>query len=105
MTYAVIRSGGKQYTVRPGAKLKVEKLPGEPGESVELADVLMVADGDSVTVGTPTVTGAKVVAEIVAQGKHAKIHVFKYKPKVRYRRRTGHRQQYTELAIKEIVTK
>ena len=104
MTYAVIRSGGKQYTVREGDSLKVERLTGEPGESLEIADVLMVSDGDSITVGAPLVTGAKVMAEIVEHGKGEKIVIFKYKPKVRYRKRTGHRQQYTELAIKQIVT-
>jgi large subunit ribosomal protein L21 len=103
MTYAVIRSGGKQYTVREGDSLKVEKLAGEPGESLEIADVLMVSDGDSITVGAPLVTGAKVMAEIVEHGKGEKIVVFKYKPKVRYRKRTGHRQQFTKLAIKQIV--
>jgi large subunit ribosomal protein L21 len=104
MTYAVIRTGGKQYTVREGATLKVEKLAGEPGDSLDLGEVLMVADGDSVTVGTPTVSGARVVAEIVEHGKGDKIIVFKYKPKIRYRKKTGHRQQYTQLAVKQIVT-
>ena len=103
--YAVIRTGGKQYTVRPGEKLEVEKLDGEVGADIELTDVLMVADGDAVTVGTPSVSGAKVVAEVVEQGKHKKIVVFKYKPKIRYRKRTGHRQQFTRLSVKEIVTK
>lgn len=103
MTYAVIRTGGKQYTVREGTTLNVERLPGEPGDSLELGDVLMVSDGETVTVGTPVVAGAKVLAEIVAHGKGEKIHVFKYKPKVRYRKRTGHRQQYTKLAIKQIL--
>ena len=103
--YAVIRTGGKQYTVRPGEKLDVEKLDGEVGADIELTDVLMVADGDAVTVGTPSVSGAKVVAEVVEQGKHKKIVVFKYKPKIRYRKRTGHRQQFTRLSVKEIVTK
>jgi large subunit ribosomal protein L21 len=103
--YAVIRTGGKQYTVRPGEKLDVEKLDGDVGSSIELTDVLMVADGDAVTVGTPSVAGAKVVAEVVEQGKHKKIVVFKYKPKIRYRKRTGHRQQFTRLSVKEIVTK
>jgi large subunit ribosomal protein L21 len=100
----VIQSGGKQYTVRPGDTLTVEKLDGDAGSSVELTDVLMVADGDAVTVGTPTVSGARVVAEIVEHGKGKKVVVFKYKPKIRYRKRTGHRQQFTRLAVKEIVT-
>ena len=104
MTYAVIRTGGKQYTVREGTTLQVERLPGEPGDSLELGDVLMVSDGDTITVGAPLVAGAKVLAEIVEHGKGEKIHVLKYKPKVRYRKRTGHRQQYTKLAIKQIIT-
>jgi large subunit ribosomal protein L21 len=102
--YAVIRSGGKQYTVRPGETLDVEKIEGDAGSSVELTDVLMVADGDTVTVGSPLVSGARVVADIVEHGKHKKIIVFKYKPKIRYRKRTGHRQQFTRLAVREIVT-
>ncbi len=102
--YAVIRSGGKQYTVRPGDSLDVEKLDGEVGSSVELTNVLMVADGGAVSVGAPSVAGAKVVADIVEQGKHKKVVVFKYKPKIRYRKKTGHRQQFTRLAIKDIVT-
>ena len=101
--YAVIRSGGKQYTVRPGDSLNVEKLDGEVGSQVELTDVLMVADGDTVSVGAPSVAGAKVVAEVVEHGKGKKVVVFKYKPKIRYRKRTGHRQQFTRLAIKDIV--
>jgi large subunit ribosomal protein L21 len=101
--YAVIRSGGKQYTVRPGERLNVEKLEGEVGSTVELTDVLMVADGDAVSVGAPAVSGARVTAEIVEHGKGKKVVVFKYKPKIRYRKKTGHRQQFTRLAIKDIV--
>ncbi len=103
--YAVIRSGGKQYTVRPGESLDVEKLEGEVGARVELRDVLMVADGDDVTVGAPSVDGARVVAEIVEHGKHKKVTVFKYKSKIRYRKRTGHRQQFTRLRVTDILTK
>lgn len=103
--YAVIRTGGKQYTVRPGEKLDVEKLDGDVGSDIELTDVLMVADGDAVTVGTPSVAGAKVVAEVIEHGKRKKVVVFKYKPKIRYRKRTGHRQQFTRLSVKEIVAK
>ncbi len=102
--YAVIKSGGKQYTVRPGDSLDVEKLEGEAGSSIELTEVLMVSDGDSVTVGAPSVAGARVVAEIVEHGKGKKIQVFKYKNKIRYRKRTGHRQQFTRLNVREILT-
>jgi len=102
--YAVIQTGGKQYTVRPGGTLNVEKLDGEAGSEVELTDVLMVADGEMVSVGVPLVSGAKVLAEIVEHGKGKKVIVFKYKQKIRYRKKTGHRQQFTRLAVKEIVT-
>ncbi len=102
--YAVIKSGGKQYTVRPGDRLDVEKLEGDAGSSIELTDVLMVSDGDTVAVGTPSVAGARVVAEIVEHGKGKKIQVFKYKNKIRYRKRTGHRQQFTRLNVREILT-
>jgi large subunit ribosomal protein L21 len=102
--YAVIKSGGKQYTVREGETLDVELLPIAPGESVELDQVLMVGEGANVTVGQPLVAGAKVVADVVSHGKGDKIIVFEYKAKTRYRRKTGHRQQFTRLAIREIVS-
>jgi len=104
MAYAVIRTGGKQYTVREGDSLNIERIDGDPGSTVTLTDVLMVADGDNVTVGTPLVTGAAVTAEIVEHGKGEKIHVFHYKAKVRYSKRTGHRQQFTRLAIRGITS-
>ncbi len=104
MSYAVIRTGGKQYTVREGQTVKVELLAGEPGDSVELPEVLLISDeAGGVTAGTPTIPGAKVVAEIVGHGKRPKIHVFHYKAKVRYSKRTGHRQRYTQLAIRRIA--
>jgi large subunit ribosomal protein L21 len=96
--YAVIKTGGKQYRVEEGDTLRVEKLPGEPGTSIELTDVLMVG-GDTVAVGTPGVAGAKVTAEIVAQDRAKKIIVFKMKRRKGYRRKRGHRQPYTELKI------
>lgn len=101
--YAILETGGKQYKVRPGDTLQVEKLPAEPGETIELGRVLMVADGDEVSIGTPVVPGAKVLAEVVEQRRGPKIIVFKYKAKVRYRRKMGHRQPLTTLRIKEIV--
>ena len=100
--YAILETGGKQYKVRPGDTLQVEKLPVEPGDTIELDRVLMVADDDSVAIGAPVVEGAKVVAEVVDQRRGPKIIVFKYKAKVRYRRKTGHRQSLTTLRIKEI---
>lgn len=101
--YAIVQTGGKQYKVSPGETIDVERLVAEEGSTIELDRVLLVADGERVTVGTPTVEGAKVIAEVLSEGKGEKIIVFKYKPKVRYRKKTGHRQIYTRLAIKEIV--
>ena len=101
--YAVIRSGGKQYKVKPNQLLDVERLPADVGAVVELSDVLMVADGDDVTVGQPRVTGARVVAEVMEHGRGPKLIVFKYKNKTRYRKKTGHRQAYTRLAIRQIL--
>ena len=101
--YAVIRSGGKQYKVEPNQLLDVERLPADVGAVVELSDVLMVADGDDVTVGQPRVTGARVVAEVMEHGRGPKLIVFKYKNKTRYRKKTGHRQAYTRLAIRQIL--
>jgi large subunit ribosomal protein L21 len=100
--YAVIETGGKQYKVSPGQTIDVEKLAVEGG-SIELDRVHLFADGDKVTLGKPTIDGAKVIAEVVEEGKKDKVIVFKYKPKVRYRIKRGHRQPYTRLAIKEIV--
>jgi large subunit ribosomal protein L21 len=104
IVYAIVATGGKQYRVEPGQHLDVERLIGEPGSQVELPEVLLVADGDVVTVGQPTVPGARVVAELLDQAKGKKIIVFKYKSKVRYRRKTGHRQQISRLVVRDIVT-
>jgi len=101
--YAVVETGGKQYKVQPDETLQVERLPAEVGATVELDRVLLVGDGDAVEVGQPTVAGARVIAEVVAQEKGDKIIVFRYKRKVRYRRKTGHRQHLTRLRIKEIA--
>jgi large subunit ribosomal protein L21 len=99
--YAVIKTGGKQYRVSEGDRLRVEKLAGEVGGTVELGEVLMLG-GDAPKVGKPTVPGAKVVAEIVAQDRAKKIIVFKIKRRKNYRRKNGHRQPFTELRIKAI---
>ena len=101
--YAIVRSGGKQYRVEVGSKINVERLTAAEGDKVELPDVLLLADGGQVTAGNPTVAGAKVTAQVVEQGRGPKAVVFKYKAKVRYRKRTGHRQRFTRLAIEEIV--
>jgi len=89
--------------VSPGDHIKVEKLPAEPGATVDFDQVLLVSQGDKVSVGQPTVPDARVRAEVVSHGLGDKIVVFKYHSKTRYRRKTGHRQAYSELAIKEIV--
>ena len=101
--YAIIETGGKQYKVSPGQTIDVERLDIAEGNTVELDRVLLIADDDKVTVGTPIVDGAKVIATSQGEGKGKKIIVFKYKPKVRYRKKTGHRQLYTRLTIDKIV--
>lgn len=98
-----MQTGGKQYRVEPGKTIDVELLPAEPGTEVEFGEVLLLVDGDSVTVGNPIVAGASVRAEVVDEGRDRKVIVFKYKAKTHYRRKQGHRQRFTRLAIKEIV--
>ncbi len=99
--YAVIKTGGRQYKVQAGEHLRVEKLPGNPGDKITLADVLLVG-GDKLQIGQPTVPGAKVEATIVAQDRARKIIVFKFRRRKNYRRKQGHRQPYTELKIDTI---
>lgn len=101
--YALIETGGKQYKVAPGQVIQVERLPVEQGGTVELDRVLLVASEEKVVVGRPLVEGAKVIAEALGEEKGDKVIVFKYKPKVRYRKKRGHRQLYTRLAIKDIL--
>ncbi len=101
--YAIIETGGKQYKVTPGQTIDVERLAVANGKTVDLDRVLLIAEGGKVTVGTPTVEGARVVATSQGDGKGKKIIVFKYKPKVRYRNKTGHRQIYTRLVIDKIA--
>ena len=102
--YAVIRTGGKQVRVEPGERVRVEKLAGDPGSEIQLGDVLLVGDGESVTVGTPVVDGASVRGTITAQARHPKIRVFKMKRRKGYRRLRGHRQAYTEIRVDSIDT-
>jgi len=101
--YAIVESGGRQYRAEEGNTFSVEKLPYEVGDQVELSNVLLIANGDSVQVGRPTVDGATVKATVVEQYRGKKIFVWKYRAKLRYRRRRGHRQDYTRLRIDEIV--
>jgi large subunit ribosomal protein L21 len=96
--YAVIKTGGKQYRVQQGDRLRVEKLAGDVGGSVTLDEVLMIG-GEKVVVGTPQVKGAKVTAEIVAQDRDKKVIIFKFRRRKNYRRKRGHRQPFTELKI------
>ena len=99
-----MRTGGKQHRVEPNQLLDVERLPAAVGDTVELLDVLLITDGEEVTVGQPTVVGARVIAEVMEHGRDKKIVVFKYKAKTRYRKKIGHRQSYTRLAIRQILT-
>ena len=100
--YAIIRTGGKQYQVAAGDRVRVEKLEGAVGDTVELGDVLMTADGEAVTIGQPVVDGAKVTAKITEQGKGKKVIIFKKKRRKGYSLKKGHRQLYTALEIQEI---
>ncbi|OIP90038.1 MAG: 50S ribosomal protein L21 [Syntrophaceae bacterium CG2_30_49_12] len=100
--YAIIKTGGKQHKVSPGDVVAIEKINGNKGESVVFDDVLMVADNGNIKVGTPLVEGARVVAEVLAQAKAAKIFVFRMKRRKGYHKKTGHRQKITNIKIKEI---
>ena len=100
--YAVVRSGGKQYRVNQGGSLRVEKLPGEVGSSVTLDDVLLIGGDGDVKIGTPKVDGAQITGTILAQGRGQKIRVFKMKRRKGYRRKYGHRQDYTEIRVDQI---
>jgi len=100
--YAIIRTGGKQYQVAPGQQVRVEKLAGNIGDTIELSDVLLVADGEEVKIGQPVLDGAKVMASIVEQDKARKVLVFKKRRRKAYRVKNGHRQPFTSLLIKEI---
>jgi large subunit ribosomal protein L21 len=100
--YAVIKTGGKQYRVSQGDVLKVEKLDGEVGTRVEIGSVLAVGEGEGIKVGAPTVEGAKVIAEILAQGKNKKVIIFKKKRRKGYTKKQGHRQLFTSIKIQDI---
>ena len=101
--YAVVRTGGKQYRVEEGRAVKVDHLPGEPGDSVELGDVLLMGEGEAVTIGAPTIQGARVLGTIAEQGRDRKIIVFRYKSKTRSRKKTGHRQHFTKIVVDDIL--
>ena len=102
--YAVVKTGGKQYKVAPGEKLKIERIPADVGAEVTLDQVLMiVGEGDSVRLGQPIVSGAAVKATVVSQGRGEKVKIFKMRRRKHYQKHQGHRQNYTELKIDSIV--
>jgi large subunit ribosomal protein L21 len=101
--YAVIKTGGKQYRVALGEKLKVEQIPADVGAQVILDQVLLVGEGESVRLGQPTVAGATVQATVVAHGRGEKVRIFKMRRRKHYQKHQGHRQNYTELKIDAIV--
>ncbi len=100
--YAVIKTGGKQYRVAVGQKLKIEQIPADIGQEISLDQVLSVGEGDTLQIGAPFVDGAKVTATVLAQGRHDKIKIFKMRRRKGYRRTQGHRQNYTEIRIEAV---
>lgn len=100
--YAVIKTGGKQYRVVAGEKLKIEQIPADVGAEITLDQVLMVGEGESVKIGSPLVTGASVTATVLAQGRHPKVKIFKMRRRKHYQKHQGHRQNYTEIQISGI---
>jgi large subunit ribosomal protein L21 len=101
--YAVIKAGGKQYKVSEGDVIKIEKVAGETGETVELQEVLLVADSEQIRIGQPLVAEAKVIGNIISQGKGKKIFIFKAKKRKGYRKKQGHRQTFTSVKIAKII--
>jgi len=97
--YAVVKTGGKQYRVSAGEKIKVEQIPADVGAEITLDQVLMVGEGESVRIGTPLVAGATVTAKVVAHGRHAKVSIFKMRRRKHYQKHQGHRQNFTEIEI------
>jgi large subunit ribosomal protein L21 len=100
--YAVVKTGGKQYKVAAGEKLRIEQIAGDVGSEVVLDQVLMLADGEAVTLGTPLVSGASVKATVLAHGRADKDRIFKLRRRKHYQKRQGHRQNYTEIKIEAI---
>lgn len=102
MNFAVIKTGGKQYIVSPGQKIKIEKLDAKTGDDVVFDQVLLRSDDNTVEIGTPIVMGATVHARVLSQGRAKKLIVFKYHAKTRYRKKKGHRQPFTEVEVQKI---
>jgi large subunit ribosomal protein L21 len=97
--YAVVKTGGKQYRVSAGEKLKIEQIPADIGAEIVLGEVLMVSNGDDVTMGAPLISGATVTAKVLSQGRGDKVHIFKMRRRKHYRKSQGHRQNFTEIEI------
>jgi large subunit ribosomal protein L21 len=100
--YAVIKTGGKQYRVSAGEKIKVEQIPADVGAEISLDQVLMVGEGETVKIGSPVVSGATVTAKVISHGRHPKVKIFKMRRRKHYQKHQGHRQNYTELEISVI---
>ena len=100
--YAVIKTGGKQYRVVAGEKIKVEQIPADVGAEIILDQILMIGEGESIKVGAPMVAGAKITARVIAHGRHPKVKIFKMRRRKHYQKHQGHRQNYTELEIGSI---
>ena len=101
--YAVIKTGGKQYRVAAGQKLKIEQIPADIGQEITLDQVLSVGEGEQLKIGTPLVAGAVVTATVLAQGRHDKVKIFKMRRRKHYQKRQGHRQNYTEIRIEAVA--
>jgi large subunit ribosomal protein L21 len=101
---AVIKTGGKQYLVSPGQKIKIEKLEAKEGKEITFGEVLLLEKNKKLEIGTPLIKGAKVVGKVLSQGKAKKVIIFKYKSKKRYKVKKGHRQPFTEIEITKIVS-
>jgi large subunit ribosomal protein L21 len=101
--YAVIKTGGKQYRVAAGQKLKIEQIPADIGQEITLDQVLSVGEGETLQIGTPFVANAAVKATVLAQGRHAKVKIFKMRRRKHYQKHQGHRQNYTEVRIDEVT--
>ncbi len=101
--YAVIKTGGKQYRVTAGEKIKVEQIPADVGAEIVLDQVLVLGEGESVKIGTPLLAGAKVTAKVISHGRHPKVNIFKMRRRKHYRKSQGHRQNYTEIEIAGIT--
>jgi len=101
--YAVVKTGGKQYRVYAGEKLKVEQIPADIGQEIKLEQVLSVGEGDQIQIGTPFLTNAVVTATVISHGRHDKVRIFKMRRRKHYQKRQGHRQNYTEIQIGTIT--